>query len=576
MNDKLFALLLDRKILQKDGVPSLREEAKKTGADIEEILIKRGIVSDIDLAKLKGELFGLPFINLEEMELSSEVVSIIPQAVAENYELILFEKKEKQVKVALVDPSDYRAIEAIDFWAKKEGYTLTFYITSPAGYRSALRSYTVFKKEVKEALDVLEQRTKKETKRERLIEVIKKAPVAKIVELMIQEAVDAGTSDIHIEPGEPETRVRFRIDGVLRVYLTIPASHHPAIVARIKVLADLKIDETRIPQDGRIRMQVHGQDVNLRVSTLPVLENEKVVMRILPTSTEVFTLEALGFWQRPLEDLKKVIARPSGVMLVSGPTGSGKSTTLYSILSELNKESTNITTLEDPVEYFLRGVNQVQINTAVGLTFANGLRAVLRQDPNIVMVGEIRDTETAELATHAALTGHFMLSTIHAKDVPGVIPRLIDMHVEPFLIAASLNTILAQRLVRKLCPTCRRAVIIPDDLEKEFRKEIAAIPEVSRDMLSEIPFDEKQLTLYRVGGVDCQDCGGSGYRGRTVVTEVIGMTQELQDILSHPFGVETIAKEMVRQGKLTMKQDVILKALKGITSPEEVLRITRE
>ena len=571
---KLLDQLIEKKILTPESWKTVVAAAEKSESDPEEQLVQDGLISEESLAKMKGELFGLPFVDLDEIEVSEETLKIIPQAVAQNFQLVLFEKKGNEVSVALVNPDDYRGIEAIDFWVKKEGYTLKLFICTGSGYRNTFRKYTAFKKEVKDALNVLAEEAAKDhrgKKTERLVEIIKKAPVAKIVALMIQEAVDLRTSDIHIEPGDPETRVRFRIDGILRTYLSLPKSHHAMIVSRIKVLADLKIDETRIPQDGRIRMSVEGQDVNLRVSTLPVLEAEKIVMRILPTSTHIITLEQLGFWQRPYEILKAVIDRPSGVLLVSGPTGSGKSTSLYSILTELNKESVNIVTLEDPVEYFFSGINQVQINPDVGLTFASGLRSILRQDPNIVMVGEIRDTETAELATHAALTGHFLLSTIHAKDVVGVIPRLTDMHVEPFLIAAALNTIMGQRLVRKICQQCKQPVPAPPSLEKELTTEIENIP--TPGLLESLKLPSNTV-FYK--GVGCDECGKTGYKGRTVVSEIMSMTPQLSEILSRKFSIDDLSAEMKRQGNMTLKQDAILKALLGLTSLEEVLRITRE
>ncbi len=566
--------LIDAKAITAEQFASLEKEANQTRANVDDLLVERGYISELNFAKLKSELFELPFIDLEDVEIPEDVLKLLPQSVAEHYQIIVFDKKASQLRIALVDPTNYHGIEAVDFWAKKEGYSYTLYISTVSGCRAALRKYTAFKKEVSDAIEVLEERAtsdRKGRKGEKLVDIIRKAPVAKIVSLMIQEAVDLGTSDIHIEPSDPETRIRFRIDGILRTYLTIPKSHHGSVVSRIKVLADMKIDETRIPQDGRIRLVVEGQDINLRVSTLPVLENEKVVMRILPSASHVITLEELGFWQHPLAGLKNLIDRPSGVLLVSGPTGSGKSTTLYSILSDLNKESVNITTLEDPVEYFFSGINQVQINPDVGLTFASGLRSILRQDPNIVMVGEIRDRETAELATHAALTGHFMLSTIHAKDVVGVIPRLIDMHVEPFLIAAALNTILGQRLVRKLCDACKVPVDIPASMEKEIKTEFDMIP--SQDILAEAGVT-KDSKLYR--GQGCDECGKTGYRGRTVVSEVLAMTEELEAMLSKSFSIDDLSQEMRRQGNITLKQDAILKAMRGLTSLEEVLRVTRE
>lgn len=569
---KLLQFLLEKKQLTSDQLSVVVDEARKAKADVEDMIIKKGMISGKDLARAKGELYHLPFVDLEGESVPFEILETIPLRVAENYSLVLFEKKGKDCKVALVDPSNFRALEAIDFWAKSEGYKIQFYITTPTGYRNALKGYTEFKREVESALKQLEkQKEPLGTKKPRLAEIIRKAPVAQIVTAIIQEAVDVGTSDIHIEPSADESRIRFRVDGILRVFLTLPSYHHASIIARIKVLANLKIDETRIPQDGRIRITVYGEDINLRVSTLPMLgAHEKVVMRILPTTEKVFTPQELGFWQHPLDALQKIIERPSGVVLVSGPTGSGKSTTLFAVLSALNTERVNITTLEDPVEYFMKGVNQIQINSEVGLTFASGLRAILRQDPNIVMVGEIRDRETAELATQAALTGHFMLSTIHAKDVLGVIPRLIDMGVEPFLIAASLNTIFAQRLVRKLCSKCKKSAELPDHLEKEFRAEIDAIP--SKDILKDIPLSGK-LALYRPGG--CDECNASGYRGRTVVSEVLSMSPQLEELMGRKFSVDELLGEMRRQGHISFKQDAILKGLQGLTSVEEILRISR-
>lgn len=577
MLPKLSSALVEKKILDEKQLEQYIQDAQKVSLDPEDYLLKKGILSDVQLATLKGEIFDMPFVNLEELEVSHEMVIHIPQSVAENYELVLFDLDGKNAKIALVDPSDYRGIESIDFWAKKEGYTLRFYISTRNGYRSVMKSYTPFKKEVTAALSAIEEtqaqeRSEKKEKK-KIIEIIRKAPVASIVDLLIQEAVDERTSDIHIDPGKLETSVRFRIDGILHHYLSLPIHLHNSIVARIKVLSQLKIDETRVPQDGRIRQMVYGQEINLRVSTLPMfLGEEKVVMRILPATTRTPSLEELGFWHQTLNDLQKIIERPTGVMLVSGPTGSGKSTTLFSILSSLNKESVNIATLEDPVEYSVAGANQVQINVDVGLTFASGLRALLRQDPNIIMVGEIRDVETAELATHAALTGQFLLSTIHAKDVLGVIPRLIDMHVEPFLVAAAINMILAQRLVRKICPECKIETTIPDVLDKEIRTELEILPDKSA--LGDLSPTGK-FVFYK--GKGCDECSQTGYKGRSVVAESFIMTEQAQQIIgSKKFSSDDLLNEMRRQKRSTFKQDAILKVLYGLTTVEEMLRVTRE
>lgn len=576
MDARLLQKLVEKKILKQDEIPSLERAAQKEKKDFEDHLLAAGVMSERDLAVVKGELYDIPFVDLEKSEIAHDVLATLPQSAAENYGMVVFDKQGATVKVALSDPGDFRALEAIEFWAKREGYTLEKYITSASGYRDAMKNYTAFQKEVTEAVEQIEQKKgeelrEKRKKRVSISETIRKAPVAKIVTLIVEEAVGAGASDIHIEPSESDSRVRFRVDGVLRTNLTLPGHLHSALVARLKVLANLKIDETRIPQDGRIRIEVYEEEINLRVSTLPMMANEKVVMRILPTTTKVIALEDLGFWGNTLTVLKKIIERPTGVLLISGPTGSGKSTTLYSMLTALNTDATNITTLEDPIEYATPGLNQVQINAEVGLTFASGLRAILRQDPNIVMVGEIRDRETAELAIHTALTGHFMLSTIHAKDALGVIPRLIDMHVEPFLIGAALNTISAQRLVRKLCQQCRVSADIPDYLKAEVDAEIATLPdpELAKELIP-----SGGARVYRPQG--CAECDTTGYKGRTVVVEAISMTDELQDILNTRVNIDVLEKERTRQRLLSMKQDVIVKALRGETSLEELLRVTRE
>lgn len=577
MDSRLTQKLVDAKLLDQSKIQELEQAAAKDKKTLEEYLLDNNIVSEGDMAKTKGALFDLPFVDLLRSEIPQDVLTVLPQTAAETYGMVVFEKKDATVKVALTDPGDFRALEALEFWAKREGFTLEKYITSVSGYHDAMKSYTAFQKEVTEAVEQIEQKKgeelrEKRKKRASVSETIRKAPVAKIVTLIVEEAVSAGASDIHIEPSESESRARFRVDGVLRTNLMLPGHLHSSLVARIKVLANLKIDETRVPQDGRIRLEVYGEEINLRVSTLPMMMNEKIVMRILPTTTKVITLEELGFWGNTLDVLKKIIARPTGVLLISGPTGSGKSTTLYSMLTALNTEKVNITTLEDPIEYATAGVNQVQINTDVGLTFASGLRAILRQDPNIVMVGEIRDRETAELAIHTALTGHFMLSTIHAKDALGVIPRLVDMHVEPFLIGAALNSITAQRLVRKLCQKCKAPTETPDYLKSEVESEIAAFPDP--ELVKQLIPAGGKLAFFRPTG--CEECDNSGYKGRTVVVEAISMTDELQDILNSRVNIEVLEKERARQKLLSMKQDVIVKALRGETSLEELLRVTRE
>jgi len=399
--------------------------------------------------------------------------------------------------------------------------------------------------------------------------VVKGAPVSRIVSVMFKAAVDQNASDIHIEPYGNVSRVRFRIDGILRTAITLPLFMHAAIISRVKVLANLKLDETRIPQDGRIRMEVSGRPVDFRVSTLPVVDFEKVVMRILSADAAVPTLEALGFRAEHVEVIKNEIRRPHGLFLVSGPTGSGKSTTLYTVLSMRNEEGVNIITLEDPIEYYLKGANQSQIRPEINYSFATGLRSILRQDPNIIMVGEIRDSETAELSVHAALTGHLIFSTIHTNDALGVTPRLIDLGVEPFLLSATLNVAIAQRLGRRICQHCRAEIEVAPDAREFISKEIVRIPK--KFMAGR---DPETIKLYR--GAGCTHCAMSGYIGRIAICEVMMVTDNMRKIIESGFPNDEAKKEAVAQEMLTIKQDGVLKALDGFTTIEEVMRITRE
>jgi type IV pilus assembly protein PilB len=399
--------------------------------------------------------------------------------------------------------------------------------------------------------------------------VVKGAPVSRIVSVMLKAAVDQNASDIHIEPYGNVSRVRFRIDGVLKTALTLPLFLHQAVVSRIKVLASLKLDETRIPQDGRIRLAVGGKPTDFRVSTLPVVDFEKVVMRVLSAETEAPTLEGLGFRPEHVELIKNQIKRPHGLFLVSGPTGSGKSTTLYTVLTMRNEEGINIITLEDPIEYYIKGTNQSQIRPEINYSFATGLRAILRQDPNVIMVGEIRDRETAELAVHAALTGHLILSTIHTNDAFGVVPRLIDMGAEPFLLAATLNVAIAQRLARRVCQHCRAPIEITPDAREFVVSELSRMP--GRYTAGREP---NAINLYR--GAGCSHCSMTGYIGRICIAELIFATDEMRKIIEAGFPIDEVKSEAARQEMLNLKQDGILKALDGLTTIEEVMRISRE
>ncbi|MBU1448227.1 GspE/PulE family protein, partial [Patescibacteria group bacterium] len=401
--------------------------------------------------------------------------------------------------------------------------------------------------------------------------VIKGAPVSRMISVIMRQAVEGGASDIHIEPIGQESRVRYRIDGVLRTSLTLPIYVHPALVSRVKVLANLKLDETRIPQDGRITEEIGGKKIDFRISTLPVVDNEKVVMRILDTSVGAPTFEQLGYRTEYIEIIKEEIKKPFGMFLITGPTGSGKSTTLFAGLNLLNSEGVNISTLEDPVEYYINGVNQSQIKPEVGYTFAAGLRSLLRQDPNVIMVGEIRDRETAELGIHASLTGHLIFSTLHTNNVFGLVPRLIDIGVEPFLLAATLNLGISQRLARKICPHCKQPQEIQPETLEMLVKEIQTIPRkyFKKDIKPEGPY-----VFFH--GKGCARCGDKGYAGRTAVAELFQFTNTAKRLVEKGFPMKEVEVEAACQEMLSLRQDIVLKALEGLTSVEEILRITQE
>lgn len=569
-------ILIEEGFLSREKYEELKTQAPK-GTDLIELIERRGAVSEEDVTKAKSKIFAIPYVDLFGKMIKREVLNIIPRELANNYQIIAFDRKDKMVDIAMVNPVDFKALEVIEFLARKNGYKVRYYIISQNGFRNLSKQYATLTAEVEEALkgaetgpaEVMEEALKPE---EGVEEVLKTAPVSKMVSVILRHAVEGGASDVHIEPVENETRVRYRIDGILHTSIILPKYVHSSIVARIKVLSNLKLDETRVPQDGRYRMQIGGRDIDYRISTLPLIDNEKVVMRILDRSTVALDLEKLGFEGRDLEIMKESVKRTVGMILLTGPTGSGKSTTLSALLTILNDESINIVTLEDPVEYFIEGVNQSQINPEVGLTFARGLRSILRQDPDIIMVGEIRDNETAELAVHASLTGHLVLSTLHTNDSAGAIPRLIDMKIEPFLVTSSLTLVAAQRLVRRICQYCQKEVQLPSKMKEWVEGKISKIPKSSL-MRTGVDLN-KQLKFYK--GTGCPHCDNTGYKGRILINEILEVTEELKKIVLTSPSIDDIKKEGLRQGMVNIEQDGILKALERKTSLEEVIRVTRE
>jgi len=485
MNKEILELLKTEKVLDDKQIAEAENIAQTTKTDIEQVLISQKLVDSEKLTEIKAKSKGLPYANLLEIDIAKDVLNIISYEVAKNYKVICFNKEKNRIDVGTLDSGNLKAVEAINFLANEGGLQVKYHLISEESFNKALKQYQTLSEEVQVALQAQEEEVETEKtaqdKQRKTEEVTKAAPVSKIVSVILKHAVEGGASDIHIEPFKKESRVRYRIDGILNTSLVLPISVHASIVARIKVLSSLKLDETRVPQDGRIRVNFSKRRIDFRVSILPLIDTEKVVMRILDVSKGAPKLEDLGYEGRNLDIISKNIKNTDGLFLVTGPTGSGKSTTLFSALTLINREGVNISTLEDPVEYFLDGANQAQIRTQVGFTFASGLRALLRQDPDIIMVGEIRDSETAELAIHAALTGHMVLSTLHTNDAIGTIPRLIDMKVEPFLLASTLNGILAQRLVRRICSHCKAEQEMNEEARNIITTEIKKIYDIVDD-----------------------------------------------------------------------------------------------
>jgi type IV pilus assembly protein PilB len=565
-------LVKDQKITDKQAKPVLREV--DAGKSLEDALVLAGLVKEDDLTTAKGKVYNVPFIDIMGQQIPAEVINVLPRDIAETYQMVAFARDKNEVSIGLVDPRDYQAIEAVEFLAEENKLKLKYFIISPGAFRKTMRQYEILGKEVEKELEIAKERFAPKGGAEGLApieEEISGAPVSRIVATVMRHAVESGASDIHIEPADGPSRVRYRVDGVLRTTIRLPKYIHAAVISRIKVMANLKIDETRIPQDGRITEVVGGKKIDFRISTFPCAENEKVAIRILDTSAGAPTLATLGFSEEHARIIEREIKAPHGMFLITGPTGSGKSTTLYSILNMLKSETLNIVTLEDPIEYFIQGVNQSQVRPEIGYSFANGLRAILRQDPNIIMAGEIRDKETAELAVHAALTGHLLFSTIHTNDSLGAVPRLMDMGVEPFLLSSTLNIVVAQRLARRVCDNCKEVMGVPRDVENEIREELK---KVAKESLPAGISPQGRMTFYK--GKGCARCGGSGYLGRLSVAEILVIDKDLERVIEEGFPGDKVDEIVAAQKMVRLRQDGFIKALQGLTTVEEVMRISEE
>lgn len=572
----LLKQLVEKGMLKKEKASSLEFEIKQSNQKEEEIILGAGIVPETVLFGLKSETLKISLKEIAIEQVPLKTLELIPEETAKYYQMIPIQKTEKFLEIGMVYPEDLKAQEALKFLARQGNFNYKVFLITPTTFKNLLKQYRTLKREVGMALEELESELKEEMVKTRpataaeFERMAEEAPITKIVAVILKHAVEGGASDIHIEPTREKLRVRFRSLGDLHSSILLPLRIHPAVVARIKILSNLKIDETRIPQDGRFSTKTNGKSIDFRVSTFPTTLGEKVAIRVLDPTTGLKSFGELGLESRNLKVVKEGISKPYGLILSTGPTGSGKTTTLYAILQLLNKEGVNIVTLEDPAEYFIEGINQSQVRPEIGYDFATGLRHILRQDPDIIMVGEIRDEETASLAIHAALTGHIVLSTLHTSNALGVVPRLVDMGVKSYLIPPTLQLAIAQRLVRRLCDNCKEKIKPKPEIQNLILKEIEKLPPAIKNSVK-LP---KTLNVFTNKG--CSKCVKTGFSGRIGVFEILSMTQSLSDIILKEPSEMMIKKEAENQGMITMKQDGILKVLQGITTIEEVLRVAEE
>ena len=576
---ELKEFITDSGLVAKKEVDAAAEEAKKRGQSVGNLLVARGSLTEDALRRIQAYVLGIPFVNLKDHRIPVEILALIPEPIARTHNIIAFKKEGNELEVAMLDVDDLASIEAM---RKKTGLKILPRLTDTESIKHALLEY---QKSLKDEFgDIISTETEKirvvaENDKDLSSDDLKKMaedlPIVRIVDTLLRHAIVQSASDVHIEPMEDEVLVRYRIDGILHDAMTLPKVAAAGIAARIKVLSNLKLDEKRLPQDGRFKMETEADRVSFRVSILPTFFGEKIVMRLLRETGEGFTLEVLGLHGENMERIHHALKQTTGIILISGPTGSGKTTTLYTMLDILNKPDVNISTIEDPIEYQMKRVNQTQVNPQIGFTFANGLRALVRQDPNIIMIGEIRDGETASLAINAALTGHLVLSTIHTNSAAGAIPRLIDMGVEPFLLVSTIRVIVGQRLVRKLCESKETYAV-----DKAMRAKIAS--EAEFDVALKTLRDEKlvkentrldDLSFYRpVASPECEE----GYKSRIGIHEVLAVSSAIREIMLHSSTSEAIEAQAKKEGMLTMLEDGLYKAARGITSLEEVLRAISE
>ncbi len=576
-SNQLKNFLEDSGFIDNQKLESVFQEAQKKDVYLGDLLLEKELISDIDLKKMHAYILGIPFINLEKKDIPKKTLQIISEEVAKKNNVIVFRKDGNSLQVAMLNPSD---IKIIDYLKKKTGFEITPCLTTEKSIKEALKLY---KKSLQaEFGEIINEDADNETDQKELKKIAEDLPIIKIVDTLLEHAILQAASDIHIEPDEKEVRARYRIDGVLHDAMTLPKQVMFGIVARIKVLANLKLDEHRVPQDGRFKIAVDDKKISFRVSILPVFAGEKIVMRVLDDSAKGLNLESLGLTSETKERVQRAISQPNGIFLVTGPTGSGKTTTLYTILGILNTPEVNISTIEDPIEYQIQRINQTQVQSKIGMTFAIGLRALLRQDPDIIMVGEIRDKETMQISLNAAMTGHLVLSTLHTNSAAAAIPRMSDMEAEPFLIASTVNTVVAQRLVRKICSDCREEYQLNKKEIEELNKRVnfdlilKSLQKNKQDLGEKIDKIKSIEDLKFFRGKGCKSCNNEGYKGRLGIYEVLEVSEEIKKMISQNAIASEIEKKAIEEGMNIMMVDGFIKAINGETSLEEVLRVTKE
>ncbi len=577
-NDLLKKILIETGTFDRNGLAQLLKDVEKKDPNmpLESYLLKEKKMPEEMLYRIAAQYYKLPFISLKEQPIRQDILFLIPEPIAVSHRIIAFDKTPDELRVATLEPTN---LQTFEFIKRKTGLKIKVYFTTPSSLDQVTKQYRQSLSAELGAMTRIQKKGEEGEKEEekKLEKLAEDIPIVRVVDSILEHAILEGASDIHIEPSEADVGVRFRVDGVLRPVMTFPKVVASGIVARLKILSNLKLDEHRMPQDGRFKIENPNYKFSVRVSILPVYDGEKIVMRLLSETVKALTLDQLGFNPKAKEIVLRNIKKPHGINFVTGPTGSGKSTTLYSILGVLNTPKVNISTIEDPVEYRMPGVNQSQVNPKIGFTFASGLRSLLRQDPNIIMVGEIRDEETAGIAVQAAMTGHLVLGTLHTNDAATSLPRLVDMQVPPFLIAFTANMIIAQRLVRKNCQNCIRSFRIAPHMVDQLREQID-VDGIWETLRRNGVVDEKQkieeTTFWR--GAGCSQCNDEGYKGRVGIYEVLEITPAISALINSKGNADDIKKIAVKEGMITMIEDGFIKAVGAITTIEEILRVTRD